>query len=181
MQILHKAEVSGGLRSDAQPIKTILEERSPLEMKLPSWDSSGFLEIAEVQKDLGQETRSRRIFPLWERSYINGHDWVSSNFNTIMSFSIYSNAFQNGECRTTSLRLKRRKRIRNCCNLDTSLILFRATFKRVKWKLWLVNLSFQPSMIWDGGHGRDPVLTSHPVCPHNSIFHPLWSYVGPHS
>ena len=40
--------------SDAQPTKTILEEMNPPVMELPSWDSRGFLDVAEVQKDLEQ-------------------------------------------------------------------------------------------------------------------------------
>lgn len=69
MQILHKAEVVGGLPSDAKPIKTVSEEMSPLTMELPFRDLSWFPDVAEVQKNLEREKRSRN-FPLWKFSYI---------------------------------------------------------------------------------------------------------------
>ena len=107
MQILHKAEMVGGLPSDAQPIKTILGEMSPPAMELPSWDSRGFLDVAEVQKDLEQgeveEDFSSSGMQLHQSTWLVSAD---SNFNTIMSFSICSNAVKNQECHT-SFRLKR--------------------------------------------------------------------------
>lgn len=52
MQILHKAEVAGGLPSDAKPIKTVLEEMSPLTMELPFGDLRCLPDVAEVQENL---------------------------------------------------------------------------------------------------------------------------------
>lgn len=71
MQILHKAEVAAGSPSEVQPLKMILQKTSPLMMELSFWDSRGFPDIAEVQKDLEQETRSRRIFFLFGNAVIS--------------------------------------------------------------------------------------------------------------
>lgn len=97
MQILHKAEVAGALPSDAKPIKTTLEEMSPAMTELPCWDSRCFPDVAEAQIDLGEEKRSRKIFPLGEFSYIKRQDCVSadSNFKTIMKLFIYNDTFKN--------------------------------------------------------------------------------------
>lgn len=61
MQILHKAEVAGGLPSDAKPIKMLLEEMSPvttelslLRLEVFPWCSWGFEKPwvrGEVQED----------------------------------------------------------------------------------------------------------------------------------
>lgn len=52
MQILQKAEVAGGLPSDAKPIKTVLEEVSPPTIELPFWDLRHLPAVAEVQENL---------------------------------------------------------------------------------------------------------------------------------
>lgn len=63
MQIPHKAEVAGGLPSDAKPIKTILEEMSPLAMELPFRDLRHFPHVAEVQENL-EWAKRWRVFPI---------------------------------------------------------------------------------------------------------------------
>lgn len=92
MQILHKAEVSGGLPSDAKPIKTVLKEMSPLTMELPFWDLRYLPDVAEVQENLEWE-KKWRIFLLWEERQVCVS--VDLNFNLILSFAIYSNVFKN--------------------------------------------------------------------------------------
>lgn len=60
--------------SDAKPIKTILQEMSPATMELPFRGLRYFPDVAKAWKNLGEEKRSRRVFLLWEFSYIERHD-----------------------------------------------------------------------------------------------------------
>lgn len=107
MQILHEAEVAGGLPSDAKPIKTVLEAMSPPTMELPFWDLRCFPDEAEVQENLEWEKRWR-VFPIWEERQV----CVSAdlNFKLIMSFAIYSNDFKNCRMQHYLFEIGKKKR-----------------------------------------------------------------------
>ena len=80
-------------------------------MELPLWDSRHFPDVTEVQKSLEQEKRLRRIFPPWEFSYLKRQDCVSadSNFNTVINFSIYGDAFKNCRMQHHQLEIEKKK------------------------------------------------------------------------
>lgn len=96
---------------DAKPIKTVLEEMSAPTMELSFQDSWCFPDVADAQKNLGKEKRSRSICPPWEFSYTKRHDYVSadSNFNAIIFILFTTMLLRIVECNTILLRLKRRK------------------------------------------------------------------------
>lgn len=116
MQILHKAEVAGGLPSDAKPIKTILEEMSPTTMKLPFQGSRCFPDVAEVQKTSWAREEVQEDFSSSKNS-VTSNDmivWVLIQIEHKKRALLFTAMLLRvAECNTTCLTLKRKKKKEN--------------------------------------------------------------------